>query len=252
MAAMMPTVTLDEMAHLSLMERVDCKYAAPVSLLPRLLEQMRPLFRMQAAGGGTGMAAYATQYLDTHDLAMFVMHQNGKLNRQKIRIRSYVDSGLSFLEIKSKDNRGRTNKQRIPVRCACLSTADGLSRDERLFLDTRAAFLSDGLEPALSNRFRRITFINNRATERVTVDLDLAFFNHRTGCEAAVEELMILELKQDGRQESDFRGILLRERVKPAPFSKYCMGTVLTHPGVKYNRFKSRWAAINKLIRETI
>ncbi|MDR1556382.1 MAG: polyphosphate polymerase domain-containing protein [Tannerellaceae bacterium] len=246
-AAAMPVVTLEEISHLRLMERVDCKYVAPASLLPRLMEQMCPLFRMQV-NGGTGMADYSTQYLDTCDLGMFVMHQNGKLNRQKIRIRSYVGSCLSFLEIKSKNNKGRTSKQRIPVCCAHLSAIDELPAEGKLFLDTRALVCCEALEPALSNKFRRMTFVNNRDTERVTIDLHLSFLNHRTGREAAVEGLMILELKQDGRQESDFREILHRERIKPVAFSKYCMGTVLTNPGAKYNRFKSRWAAINKLI----
>jgi hypothetical protein len=248
LAAAMPTVTLDEMSHLRLMERIDCKYAAPASLLPRLMEQMHPLFRMQASGEA-GIAAYGTQYLDTRELDLFVMHQNGKLNRQKIRIRSYIDSRLSFLEIKNKNNKGRTIKWRIPISQACLPATSCLSADEQLYLDTHALVGCEALEPALSNRFRRITFVNNRATERVTVDLDLSFLTPRTGREAAVEELMILELKQDGRQESDFRDLLHRERIKPVAFSKYCMGTVLTDPGAKYNRFKSRWAAINKLIR---
>jgi hypothetical protein len=208
---------------------------------------MLSLFRVQV-NGDKGISAYSTQYMDTHKLEMFLMHQNGKLNRQKIRIRSYVHSGVSFLEVKSKNNKGRTSKRRILVSRSDLQRMSDLP-EAKVFLAAEALFGSDELSPALSNRFRRLTFINRRATERVTVDIGLSFLNHRTGREAAAEELMILELKQDGRQHSDFRDILHRERIKPVSFSKYCMGTVLTDPCAKYNRFKNKWRTINKLIR---
>lgn len=243
----MPTVTLEGMTNLRLMDRRDCKYAAPASLLPSLLEQMNLAFRVQV-NEGTAVSAYATQYFDTCDLGMFLMHQNGKLNRQKIRIRSYVDSRTSFLEIKNKNNKGRTSKQRIPIHRPNLSVTDILPC-EREFIDARSLFGSETLASALSNRFHRLTFINNRATERVTIDIGLSFLNYRTGREIALEDLMILELKQDGRQRSDFGDILHRARIKPVSFSKYCMGTILTDPHVKYNRFKSKWNTINKLIQ---
>jgi hypothetical protein len=242
----MPAVTLDEMTHLGLMDRMDSKYLAPVSLLPRLLEEMNRLFRVQVINGAS-LSAYSTQYLDTHALDMYLMHQNGKLNRQKVRIRSYVESGVSFLEIKNKNNKGRTSKRRIPVHCSCLQSMSDLA-DAKLFLDANALFRSEDMKPALSNRFRRLTFVNRKAAERVTVDLSLSFHNHRTGRDAMLEQLMILELKQDSRRRSDFRDILHRAGIKPVSFSKYCMGTVLTDPHVKYNRFKSRWTAINKIM----
>jgi hypothetical protein len=244
----MAAISLDEMAAIRLMDRIDSKFVAPVSLLPVLLEVMAPCFKVQVIND-IRIAPYTTQYLDTPDLKMFVMHQNGQLNRQKIRIRSYVESNLSFLEIKNKNNKGRTKKTRVPVPQTYLASVEDLN-DKKQFLEENSLFDSSNLKPSLSNTFKRITFVNNKATERITIDFNLSFRNCRTGNEAALEQLMILELKQDGWQHSDFRDILSRFRIKPTSFSKYCMGTVLTNPESKYNRFKGKWMTINKLIHE--
>ncbi|GAB6011526.1 polyphosphate polymerase domain-containing protein [Viscerimonas tarda] len=242
----MPAITLDEMKDIRLMDRVDSKFVAPVSFLPRLLEEMKPYFMVQTIAGKT-IASYTTQYLDTPDLDMFTMHQNGKLNRQKIRIRSYIDSHLSFLEIKNKNNKGRTKKIRTPMGLTHVRTVDELAGD-KAFLESHSLFGCHLLSPALDNSFSRITFVNNRKTERVTIDLGLSFRNYKTGEEKALDNLAVLELKQDGRLYSDFRAILARSGIKQMSFSKYCMGTVLTNSDVKYNRFKKKWnLIINKI-----
>ncbi|MDR2621872.1 MAG: polyphosphate polymerase domain-containing protein [Dysgonamonadaceae bacterium] len=243
----MQPITLGEMENIRLMDRIDSKYVAPVSLLPQLLEKMHPFFKVQV-NNGVRIAPYCTQYLDTPDLQMFLMHQNGKLNRQKIRIRSYVDSNLSFLEVKNKNNKGRTNKKRIPVGLSSLTSIRDLE-EEKQFLEDNALFDTQILEPSLANDFKRMTFVNNYATERITIDTHLSFLNYRTGNTRTLDKLMIIELKQDGWQHSDFRDVLNHFRIKKISFSKYCVGTVLTNSHVKYNRFKSKLATINKLIQ---
>jgi hypothetical protein len=243
----MQTIALDEMENIRLMDRIDSKFVAPVSLLPPLLEAMLPYFKVQV-NNGIFIAPYCTQYLDTPDLKMFLMHQNGKLNRQKIRIRSYVDSNLSFLEVKNKNNKGRTNKRRVPVGISHLTSIRDLE-EKKQFLEENALFDTDILEPVLANNFNRITFVNNKATERITIDFNLSFLNYKTGNTKILDKLMVIELKQDGWQHSDFREILNRFRIKKISFSKYCIGTVLTNSNIKYNRFKCKWTIINKLIQ---
>lgn len=244
----MEPITLDEMKNIHLMDRVDSKFVIPRTLLPELLTEMAPYFRVQTKDENA-ISPYATQYFDTPNLEMFLMHQNGKLNRQKIRIRSYIDSDLSFLEIKNKNNKGRTNKIRVPVDFSSVDSMEKLG-DKKEFLDTNSRFATQSLIPVLSNHFNRITFVNNRKTERITIDLDLNFTNEQTGDNTNFEEVVILELKQDGWQHSDFRDILMQLRVKRNSFSKYCMGTVLTNSTIKYNRFKCRLAIINKLSKK--
>jgi hypothetical protein len=245
----MQPITLDEMSNIRLMDRIDSKYMAPLALLPSLLEAMLSYFKVQIIDNEM-IASYTTQYLDTSGLDMFVMHQNGKLNRQKIRIRSYVNSNLSFLEIKNKNNKGRTRKIRIQVGFSHLASICDLDK-EKQFLCENSAFNPDDLTPVLANKFKRITLVNNTAKERITIDFELSFFNYKTKNKQKLDKIMILELKQDGRLNSDFREILNRFRIKPVAFSKYCMGTVLTNPGSKYNRFKNKCIIINKLMQKT-
>jgi hypothetical protein len=240
----MQTITLDEMSHIRLMDRIDTKFVANAALLPQLLEMMQDRFKVQTIGENR-IANYTTQYFDTESLDFFIMHQNGKLNRQKIRIRSYVDSNLSFLEIKNKNNKGRTSKIRVSVDASHVGGTDEL-KDGKKFLAQNAIFTPEQLLPTLENRFQRMTFVNKKATERITVDVGLAFVNLLTGETRSLDDLMVLELKQDGMQRSDFAEILQTLRVKPSSFSKYCMGTVLTSPNIKSNRFKKKIRFINK------
>lgn len=240
----MTPITLEEMRNIHLMDRVDSKFVAPVSSLPLLLKEMTPFFKVQINNDKL-IAPYSTQYLDTSDLDMYVMHQNGKLNRQKIRIRTYINSGVSFLEVKNKNNKGRTKKVRVPVDTSHILTIGDLEKG-RSFLEENSLFEVNRLEPSLANEFNRITLVNNRATERVTIDFALSFLNYKTRKKKDLEHLVILELKQDGWQNSDFLDVLMQMRIKKLPFSKYCMGTVITNPEIKYNRFKDRWAIINK------
>ena len=55
------------------------------------------------------VSQYQTLYYDTKDMKLYNEHHNGHLNRYKIRHRTYVDSNLSFLEVKFKNNKGRKN-----------------------------------------------------------------------------------------------------------------------------------------------
>ncbi|MDR0542175.1 MAG: polyphosphate polymerase domain-containing protein [Dysgonamonadaceae bacterium] len=232
----MQPITLSEMQGVHLMDRVDSKYVAPITILPELLKATIPSFKVQITNGKR-IASYATQYLDTPALDFFIMHQDGKQNRQKIRIRSYIDSNISFLEIKNKNDKGRTRKIRVPVECSHIQTISDLNANLS-FLEKHAILDSHNLEPVLGTIFDRITLVNHRATERVTLDLNLSFINYRTGNEQKADQLLIVELKQDGWQPSDFRDILDRLNIKQVSFSKYCIGTALTDPAVKYDRLK--------------
>jgi hypothetical protein len=232
----MLTITLDEMDEVHLMDRVDSKFVAPVAVLPELLRAMTPSFRVQI-NEGKRIASYSTQYLDTPALDFFRMHEGGRLNRQKIRIRSYVDSNVSFLEVKNRNDSGRTKKIRVPVELSHIQTIDELNA--RLsFLEKHSIFDSRNLEPALGTTFDRITLVNNRATERVTLDRNLSFVNYRTGNREMPDQLLVLELKQEEWKPSDFRDILDQLNIRQVSFSKYCVGMALTDPALRGDRLE--------------
>ena len=45
--------------------------------------------------------------------------------------------------------------------------------------------------------------------------------------------------------------IMIAHRVKPLKISKYCIGTALTTPGLKTNRFKDKIRRIEKLLADS-
>ena len=108
------SITLDEMRGIKLMNRIDTKFVTTVPKLKQLLELAKDDYYVQESDS-LRIAPYYTLYFDTADCAMYNRHETGQLDRQKIRIRSYVSAGLSFLEVKTKNNHGRTKKKRVAM-----------------------------------------------------------------------------------------------------------------------------------------
>ena len=62
------------------------------------------------------------------------------------------------------------------------------------------------------------------------------------------DDLVIVELKRDGNASSPMIGIMQTLRIHPLKISKYCIGTALTTPHLKHNRFKAKIRRIEKLL----
>ena len=92
-------ISLSEMESVKLMNRIDTKYAVPIAILPSILEMAKEEYYAQEIDGKR-IATYDTMYYDTEDMDMYIRHHDRQLVRQKIRVRQYVDSNLTFLEIK--------------------------------------------------------------------------------------------------------------------------------------------------------
>jgi hypothetical protein len=235
-------ITLEEMSGIRLMNRIDTKFLVNVNQLPVLLDMARKDYYVQEIGD-LRKAFYRTLYYDTSEAEMYTVHQNGKLNRQKIRIREYVESGLMFLEVKKKNNKGRTSKKRITV-----ENEDVKSNQAAIdFLDERSVYKMHEVDFRLRNSFFRITLVNREKSERLTIDFDINFENCVTGNKNTISKLCIVEVKQDGNAHSHFKDYLMSLRIKRRSVSKYCLGMVLTDPSIKYNRFKEKVRYIEKL-----
>ncbi|MBO5134897.1 MAG: polyphosphate polymerase domain-containing protein [Bacteroidaceae bacterium] len=240
----LPPITLEEMSGIRLMNRTDCKYVTNVSTLAKLLELTQGSYYAQDRDGAR-ICAYATTYWDTadgHD--MFRTHHCGHSPRTKVRVRTYMDTQHTFLEVKRKNNHGKTSKKRVEVP-SLQAVMDDRAGEE--FLKERSGYTFDDLIPTLANRFQRITLVNYAKTERLTIDFDLHFFNHETGTEADMDSIVIIELKRDGRVSSPIVPLLRQLRVKPSGFSKYCIGSAVTNDRLRQNRFKKRLVRIRKV-----
>lgn len=173
----MPTLDLDRIAAVRLMNRVDTKYLVDEALCMELLERAADQYYVQIIDDCRA-CRYATLYYDTPQWDMYHLHHNRRLTRQKIRTRTYVETGVTYLEIKSKSNKGRTHKRRMALDRSLFAAAatDTAAAD---FLRREARYAPETLSPSLATRFVRVTLVNRAMTERLTIDFDLHFDNVR-------------------------------------------------------------------------
>lgn len=238
----MPPITLEQMKVIKLMNRIDKKYIVNVEQLPLILEMAKNDYYVQETDD-LRRFLYKSCYYDTVDDQMYTMHCNGKLTRQKIRVREYVSSNLTFLEIKSKSNKGRTSKVRIKV-----PDTNVLQQEEACnYIDEKARYNHGEIRPRLKNQFYRITLVNKGKTERLTIDVNIEFENCLTGDRNGNKKLCIIELKRDGNVPSPFLDYFMRLRIKAKGISKYCYGMMLTDPTLKRNRFMGKLRYISKV-----
>lgn len=235
-------ITLEEMSSVKLMNRIDTKFVTTMQPLLQLLTLVQKDYYVQDIDGERNML-YDTTYFDTKQFEMYQEHQHGHSGRQKLRFRTYVSSNLQFLEIKTKNNRGRTKKKRIEVHDMNLG-----DEEKRQFIAERLHFEVDTLIPHMHNYFYRVTLVNHAKTERLTIDTQLEFNNVITGQQLLMGPLVIVELKRDGLVSSPVLEMLRQLRIHPHGFSKYCMGAALTNNTLPVNRFKQKLRDVKKIL----
>lgn len=252
-------ITLAEMGGIRLMNRTDTKFVTTLARLEVLLQEASQQYYAQQIDGER-IARYYTMYFDTPEHAMLRSHITGHLNRQKLRIRSYVDSGLDFLEVKTKNNHCRTRKSRIAIdrfdstndhdanQYQLALTLGDEPEQYREFLGKHLRYDIDSMIPRIENRFNRVTLVNQGKTERLTIDTALEFHNLDNDSRLSLDNLAIIELKRDGLIASPILDMLRQLRIMPSGFSKYCMGMVMTSPHILHNRFKPRIRRVDKIL----
>ena len=236
-------ISLEQMSSVKLMNRTDTKFVTTQQRLQQLLTMALKDYYIQEIDGQRNLE-YDTTYFDTRGFDMYCEHQHGHANRQKIRFRTYCISGLQFMEVKTKNNHGRTKKKRMEV-------TDMNLRDEekRQFLSEHLRYDAGSLQPALNNHFSRITLVNRAKTERLTIDSNLRFHNLQNDLMLDMGDLVIIELKRDGQVFSPVLEMLHQLHIHPHGFSKYCMGSALTCQHLlPVNRFKTKLIEVRKLV----
>jgi len=236
-------ISLQEMEHVALLDRTDTKMLLTLDQLSNALHHLSDHYRVLEIEGRR-RHHYQTLYFDTPDLDFYHQHHNRKRNRYKVRERAYVDSDLTFVEVKHKTRSDRTIKHRRPV--PELTTE--FCTHAAAFIQTHAPLGAEALRPTLWNDFQRITLASSRCVERVTLDVNLRF--RRDGTWVALPGVAIAEVKQ---ARFSYDSSFLREMrylgVRPTSFSKYCTGVSLLYPGVKHNAFKPRMLHIERVLQ---
>ncbi len=238
--AMRP-ISLDEMDSVKLLNRTDTKYVFRRSQLQDVLADIAPNYAVLHING-TPYQDYKTTYFDTADDKMYIAHQNGKLNRYKIRHRTYLSTGAEFLEIKYKNNKRRTKKKRInfPITSPLL--------EANTFIKNNSPYSGEELFPKTLVEYTRVTLVDLVHGERCTVDTNLMITNCVTGEKADFSHICIIELKRDKSSAVSYmQGSLLKNRIFKRGMSKYAIGTAVVYKNIKKNRFKKKIRYIEKL-----
>ena len=223
------------MDSVKLMNRTDTKFVFPLTTLIKILPKLVEHYRVLEING-VRLNAYRSLYFDTEDFQFYHQHHNGKTNRNKVRFREYIDSGLSFLEVKRKNNKGETIKKRIKVK----KITESLD-DSNLDFVNKVIGSKMPLKPQHWNKFSRITFVHKRRKERLTIDVNFRFEDINS-TKYNLGNMVIAEVKQAKRNlSSNFIRIIKEERIHPFRISKYCMATSTLFPQLKKNNFKRKF-----------
>ena len=234
------TITLSEMDDVKLMSRTDTKFVFNFSRLPEFLEKLSPFYKVLLIDGNL-IHDYKSLYFDTEDRKFYIEHHNRRVNRNKIRFREYVGSGLTFLEIKLKNNKGKTIKKRIKVD----SISEEITKKQQRYIHKIIGYPIEVSAKQWIN-FSRVTFVHKTQKERLTMDINLTFNNKKD--EGDLKNIVIAEVKQERMsRSSDFMRVAKEMSILPMRLSKYCMSTLSLNPKLKKNRFKEKSLFINKL-----
>lgn len=243
-------IGLEELtAHAELQTRRDRKYVLPLGELSALLPALGRDTRILDIGG-IRLFRYASVYFDTPELTCFRLTALRRRRRFKIRTRSYLDSGLCWLEVKTEGARGGTVKTRLEyVRDDHSDVAPG-----RWFVDAVLEDLAVAdtaaltFAPILRTHYLRSTLYLPASQSRVTVDIDLAWADvggahpspahpspahpspaHLSRADLALPALAVVETKSRAAA-SEVDRLLWARGHRPTPISKYATGLAALRP----------------------
>jgi hypothetical protein len=237
-------ISLNEMDDVRMMRRVDNKFVLNIRQLPVLLQKALVDYYLLEINH-IREQIYETTYYDTNDYTMYNQHHNGKLNRYKIRVRKYVCSNLGFLEVKRKNNKGETIKNRI--KCPEIDNHLDFAGSTG-FLEKYTPYSDKILWPKLVNRFSRLTMVNKDFSERITIDFNLKFSDLKYHTHLVTSNLCIVEIKRNREsKKSPFLNTLFELKISNSGFSKYCIGLAILNPEVKTNLFKQKIRELKKI-----
>jgi hypothetical protein len=223
-------------AKAAMLERLDNKYIITDEQLGTAIDALSHAFDVLEIDARR-VFTYVTRYFDDADLRTYYDHQQGRRKRFKVRVRTYVDAGFSYLEVKLKDKRDATVKKRMRM-----ADPDG-ELDEasvRFVEDSYRGLYGDTfgrpLTPVLGMEYRRIALIAKEGGERLTIDAQIGFQAADRTC-AVTPGRVIVETKSargNGVADRIFRELHLHPT---RACSKYCVGMASLGLVDRRNRF---------------
>ena len=242
-----------------LLTRVDRKYLVPLERAQELVGGLISEARVLDIDGRRRFS-YASTYFDTPGLEAFMLTARKRRRRFKVRTRTYLNSGLCFLEVKTRGARGTTVKRRMGYHP---DDASRLTSSGRTFVagclastgvtgPAAARDVAAALRPVLATTYERTTLHLPEAEARATIDTALTWRRlapggrTRTAGVAGAPQalrpahltagLAVVETKNPATPSPADRA-LWDAGHRPTRISKYATGMALLHPELPANRW---------------
>ena len=219
----------------SLQTRKDRKYVLGTDAIADVLEELPQDARVLEIEHRRWFT-YESVYFDTDRFDSYRLAAIRRPARFKVRVRSYLDSGLRVAEIKTKDRRGRTVKHRREL----ASWVGEHDSKVRRFASEFAAVapFAGRLGPVLTSRYERATITLPAAGVRMTLDVGYRCIDAE-GATTGLERELIVETKTAGPPSAIDRALWSAGH-RPLKISKYATGLAALHPDLPANR----WAPV--------
>lgn len=226
----------DLISRADLQTRVDRKYLVHISQVDGLLRSLQNIRVLDIDGRRS--FGYQSVYFDTPRLDAYHAAAHQRRRRFKVRTRTYLDSGESWMEVKTRGSRQATVKHRRPAQPQLTGPLVGeeLGYVSQILADD-AQPLHLALVPTLITRFNRTTVLLETSTSRLTIDTDLVWRLPQHGEQRSLRDLAVVETKSANAPSPADR-LLWQLGVRPQRVSKYATGMALLHPGLPSNRWR--------------
>ena len=258
-----------------LLTRVDRKYLVPLERAQELVGGLTSEARVLDIDGKRRFS-YASTYFDTPGLEAFMLAARKRRRRFKVRTRTYLDTGLCFLEVKTRGARGTTVKRRMSYHPDDASRLTGPGRSfvavclasTGVTGPAAAREIAAALRPVLATTYERTTLHLPDAEARATIDTALTWRRlgpaAPTGSSAGtgvgvpmspqalrpvhlaaaisegepvtVADIAVVETKNPATPSPADRA-LWEAGYRPTRISKYATGMALLHPELPANRW---------------
>lgn len=230
--AALPAISLDEVLEAAeLQTRVDRKYIVGARQLEELISETS-VAALEIEG--LRHFRYETVYFDTPDRQLYLDTAHRRPRRFKVRIRTYLDTDTSMLEVKRKDGRGRTDKHRLDLDLA--NDRGHLDDGMRAFVDSSVTTdVTRRLAEAATTRFVRTTLVDVAHHARYTIDQRLVT-TAADGRVVQLDDAAVVECKSAGHATPLDRALWARG-IRPARISKYCTTLALLEPELPANHW---------------
>ncbi len=212
----------------SLTRRFDTKFLIPISAMDQFFRDSTTDFAVLEIEGQRSFS-YRTTYFDSPDLLLYRDHAQKRKRRVKVRLRTYVESNRTRLEVKAKRGNGQTHKV-IFEDVAQIGAAENQLIDNAIsevYPTARYNSIADTLVESAVTQFDRSTLISRGGSERITCDSFVVLSSNGKSFQL-LPELVLVEVKSHERVSETVRQ-LRQLGFHSTSFSKYGAAIEATH-----------------------